>query len=118
MRARAVTVFTRRADKLKAPQSTCTGPERFWRPTFDEPVLQLTVSNNCGSPALHAGCWACGAAHPAISVRLLGGWRGAAVLLATFGLTLIKDLTFGIIAGCLIAGDLAAFGPSVEEEGS
>jgi hypothetical protein len=38
-------------------------------------------------------CWNM-AAERAESVRLLGGWRGAAVLLATFGLTLIKDLTF------------------------
>jgi SulP family sulfate permease len=29
------------------------------------------------------------------------------VLLTTFGLTLIKDLTFGIIAGCLVAALLA-----------
>jgi hypothetical protein len=40
------------------------------------------------------------------------------VLLATFGLTLIKDLTFAIIAGCLTAGALAAFGPGVEAKGS
>jgi SulP family sulfate permease len=36
-------------------------------------------------------------------VRLLQHWRLATVLLTTFGLTLIKDLTFGIIAGCLVA---------------
>jgi SulP family sulfate permease len=34
---------------------------------------------------------------------LLRNWRTATVLLATFGLTLAKDLTFGIIAGCLLA---------------
>ena len=34
---------------------------------------------------------------------LLPDWRSAALLLATFGLTLIKDLTAGIIAGCLLA---------------
>jgi SulP family sulfate permease len=33
----------------------------------------------------------------------LRDWRSAAVLLATFGLTLVKDLTFGIVAGCLVA---------------
>ncbi|WP_029084237.1 SulP family inorganic anion transporter [Bradyrhizobium sp. th.b2] len=38
---------------------------------------------------------------------LLRDWRGASVLMATFGLTLIEDLTFGIIAGCMLA---AAFG--------
>ena len=36
-------------------------------------------------------------------VRLLRHWRLATVLLTTFGLTLIKDLTFGIVAGCLVA---------------
>jgi SulP family sulfate permease len=41
-------------------------------------------------------------------VRLLPDWRAASVLLATFGLTLVKDLTAGIIAGCLLAADFAA----------
>jgi SulP family sulfate permease len=36
-------------------------------------------------------------------LRLLRDRRGASVLIATFGLTLVKDLTFGIIAGCLLA---------------
>jgi SulP family sulfate permease len=40
-------------------------------------------------------------------VRLLPDWRAAAVLLATFGLTLVKDLTAGIIAGCLLAAVFA-----------
>jgi SulP family sulfate permease len=31
-------------------------------------------------------------------------WRSAVVLIPTFALTLLKDLTFGIIAGCIIAG--------------
>jgi SulP family sulfate permease len=34
---------------------------------------------------------------------MLPDWRAAAVLLATFGLTLVKDLTAGIVAGCLLA---------------
>jgi SulP family sulfate permease len=38
---------------------------------------------------------------------LLRDWRTAAVLLATFGLTLVKDLTFGITVGCLLAAALA-----------
>jgi SulP family sulfate permease len=42
-------------------------------------------------------------------VRLLPDWRGGAVLLATFGLTLIEDLTFGIIAGCVLAAAFAIF---------
>jgi sulfate permease, SulP family len=40
-------------------------------------------------------------------VRLLQHWRLAIVLLTTFGLTLIKDLTFGIVAGCIVASLLA-----------
>jgi len=40
-------------------------------------------------------------------VRLLQDWRLAVVLLTTLGLTLVKDLTFGILAGCLVATLLA-----------
>jgi sulfate permease, SulP family len=40
---------------------------------------------------------------------LLRDRRGASVLMATFGLTLIEDLTFGIIAGCMLAAALAIF---------
>jgi SulP family sulfate permease len=41
-------------------------------------------------------------------LRLLHDRRSASVLIATFGLTLIEDLTFGIIAGCLLAAAFAA----------
>jgi SulP family sulfate permease len=47
---------------------------------------------------------------------LLGGWRTAAVLLATFGLTLVQDLSVGIIAGCALAGLLAVLGYTVPKE--
>jgi SulP family sulfate permease len=40
---------------------------------------------------------------------LLRDWRGASVLLATFGLTLIEDLTIGIIAGCVLAAAFAVY---------
>ncbi|HEY3697590.1 SulP family inorganic anion transporter [Phenylobacterium sp.] len=41
-------------------------------------------------------------------IRLLRDWRGpGAVLAATFGLTLVKDLTTGILAGCAVAVVLA-----------
>jgi hypothetical protein len=43
-------------------------------------------------------CW-----NMADFLRLLHEWRGASVLMATFSLTLIEDLTFGIIAGCVLA---------------
>ena len=42
-------------------------------------------------------------------LRLLHDWRGASVLIATFGLTLIEDLTVGIIAGCALAAAFAIF---------
>lgn len=51
-------------------------------------------------------------------VRLLSDWRGAAVLLATFGLTMIEDLTTGIIAGCVLATLFAVFRRPIPEEGA
>jgi SulP family sulfate permease len=51
-------------------------------------------------------------------LRLIRNWPTAAVLLTTFGLTLIKDLAFGIVAGCLIAVALAAVRQGVPEEGA
>ena len=50
-------------------------------------------------------------------VRLLRDWRTAAVLLATFGLTLVRDLTTGIVAGCVLAALFAVFRRGVPEEG-
>src|SRR3984885_7849067 len=50
--------------------------------------------------------------------RLLGEWRGAAVLIATFALTLIANLTVGIVAGCALAALFAAFKRGVPEEGA
>lgn len=46
-------------------------------------------------------CW--NMAEKAAFVELLKNWREAAVLLVTFGLTLIEDLTVGIISGCILA---------------
>jgi SulP family sulfate permease len=51
-------------------------------------------------------------------VRLLRDWRTAAVLLATFGLTLLRDLTTGIAAGCAVAALLALLRRGVPEEGA
>jgi SulP family sulfate permease len=39
---------------------------------------------------------------------LMRDWRTGLVLMATFGLTILKDLTFGIVAGCLLAAVFAA----------
>jgi sulfate permease, SulP family len=49
---------------------------------------------------------------------LLRDWRTALVLLATFGLTLVKDLTVGIVAGCVVAGLLAIFARTAPTEHS
>jgi SulP family sulfate permease len=54
---------------------------------------------------LLAVCW--NMAEKAQFVRLLHDWRTAAVLLATFILTLAIDLTAGIVAGCALAAALA-----------
>jgi SulP family sulfate permease len=49
--------------------------------------------------------------------RLLRNWRTAAVLLATFGVTLARDLTSGILAGCVLAALFALFRAYIPEEG-
>jgi len=61
-------------------------------------------------------CW--NMAEKAEFARLLRDWRPAAVLLATFGLTLVVDLTTGIVAGCAVAAILALFKRGVAEEGA
>jgi sulfate permease, SulP family len=50
-------------------------------------------------------------------LHLLRDWRTAAVLIATFGLTLVKDLTVGIVAGCVLAALFAVFKRGVPQEG-
>jgi SulP family sulfate permease len=50
--------------------------------------------------------------------RLLRKWSDALVLLTTFGLTLLEDLTVGIIAGCIVAAALAVLRRPVSKEGS
>jgi SulP family sulfate permease len=47
---------------------------------------------------------------------LLRDWRSAVVLIATFGLTLLVNLTAGIIAGCLLAAIFAILGHAVAKE--
>ncbi|HEY0266739.1 MAG TPA: SulP family inorganic anion transporter [Rhizomicrobium sp.] len=48
---------------------------------------------------------------------LLKTWPSAVVLLATFGLTILRDLTTGIIAGCVLAAVLALIHRKTPEEG-
>jgi SulP family sulfate permease len=47
---------------------------------------------------------------------LLRDWRTALVLIATFGLTLVDNLTVGIIAGCLLAAVFAIFNRAIPKE--
>lgn len=60
-------------------------------------------------------CW--NMAEKAEFLRLICSWPTASVLLATFGLTLVKDLTFGIVAGCAVAALLAIVRRRVPQEG-
>jgi len=46
---------------------------------------------------------------------LLRGWRTALVLIATFGLTLVENLTVGIIAGCLLAAVFAIYDRAIRD---
>ena len=50
-------------------------------------------------------------------LRLLCDWRTATVMLATLGLTVVRDLTTGMIAGCVLAAIYAALHRAVPEEG-
>jgi SulP family sulfate permease len=50
--------------------------------------------------------------------RLLGDRRTAAVLLTTFALTLVVDLTTGIVAGCVLAALFALLRRGIPEEGA
>jgi SulP family sulfate permease len=61
-------------------------------------------------------CW--NMAEKAEFMRLLREWRGASVLLTTFLVTLVRDLTTGIIAGCLLATLYAATKRKLPEEGA
>jgi SulP family sulfate permease len=49
--------------------------------------------------------------------NLLRDWRTASVLIATFGLTLVENLTVGIIAGCALAAAFAIFDRAIPKEG-
>ncbi|MEA2989815.1 MAG: sulfate permease, SulP family [Alphaproteobacteria bacterium] len=49
-------------------------------------------------------------------VALLRDWRTAVVLLATFGLTVVEDLTAGIVAGCLLAAVFAVVRRAIPSE--
>jgi SulP family sulfate permease len=60
-------------------------------------------------------CW--NMADKAEFMSLLRNWPSAIVLLATFGLTLLRDLTTGIVAGCVLAVLFAVFRAGVPEEG-
>jgi sulfate permease, SulP family len=50
-------------------------------------------------------------------VRLCRDWRTAAVLLTTFGGTMLRDLTTGIIAGCVVAMIMWSLRRPIAQEG-
>jgi sulfate permease, SulP family len=50
-------------------------------------------------------------------VRILKHWRPASVAVLTFALTLARDLTTGIVAGCVLAALFALLHRPVAEEG-
>lgn len=49
--------------------------------------------------------------------KLFAGWRGAAVLVLTFAVTVVQSLTWGIIAGCVLSVLFAVLGLNIPEEG-
>jgi len=61
-------------------------------------------------------CW--NMADRAEFAALLRKWPAALVLAATFVLTIVRDLTFGIIAGCVLAAIFALLHRPVREEGA
>jgi SulP family sulfate permease len=61
-------------------------------------------------------CWTM--AERAEFVALLRDWRTGAVVLATFGVTLMQDLTSGIVAGCVLAAILSLLRRPIPEEGA
>ncbi len=50
--------------------------------------------------------------------RLARDWRTAAVMLATIGVTLLRDLTWGICVGCALAALLAVLRRGAPQEGA
>ncbi len=59
-------------------------------------------------------CWSM--AEKAEFTRLLRDWRTAIVVLGTFAVTLLHDLTAGILAGCVLAALLALTSPKARRE--
>jgi len=60
-------------------------------------------------------CWSM--AEKAEFARLLRQWRPASVAVLTFGVTLARDLTTGIVVGCVLAAVFAWLRRPVPEEG-
>ena len=60
-------------------------------------------------------CWSM--AEKAEFARLLRQWRPASVAVLTFGVTLARDLTTGIVVGCVVAAVFACLRRPVPEEG-
>lgn len=78
--------------------------------------LARWVPLSCLAGVLLVVCW--NMAEKAEFLRLMRQGRGGLVLLATFGLTVVRDLTWGIVAGCVLAAILALMRRPVAEEGA
>ena len=78
-----------------------------WSSCWSQHRWQASSRSSTLAGVLVVVCW--NMAEKEEFLRLLHDWRGASVLIATFGLTLIEDLTFGIIAGCVLAAAFAVF---------
>ena len=83
-------------------------------------VARAAWPASCRSRPWPACWWWCAGTWPRRRSSSACCATGAAppVLLATFGLTLVRDLTTGIVAGCVLAAVLAVFQRGVAEEGA
>jgi SulP family sulfate permease len=73
--------------------------------------LAAFVPLSCLAGVLVVVCWYM------VEKALLRRWPTAVVLVSTFGLTVLRDLTTGIVAGCALAALFAIFHRQVPEEG-
>jgi SulP family sulfate permease len=75
--------------------SACGGAVGEFHPTLGLAGLLVVV------------CW--NMAEKKEFMDLLRRWRTALVLIATLGLTLVENLTVGVVAGCLLAAAFAIY---------
>lgn len=78
-------------------------------------VLMEGYSTESLHKDLVAVCWQM--AERTEFLRLLRNWRTASVLLSTFALTVVRDLSSGVVVGCALAALLAAARCGIPSEG-